>query len=98
MSVGRDTKDPAATESYGFDWSDDLATGDTISSSTWAFETAEGGATTLLTQAAASNTTTTTSIRVSGGVSGGTYYLKNTVVTAAGDTLVRRMLLDVERE
>ena len=99
MSVGRERKDPAATETYGLDWSNDLAPGDTISSSSWSFErAADGIATTELTQVAATFTSTTTAIRVSGGVDGQTYYLKNSVVTANGDSLTRRLMLDIDKE
>lgn len=98
MSVGRESKDPGATESFGFNYINDLASGDTISTSVWAFETMEGVATSALTEVAKSNTTTTTAIQVSGGVLGATYWLKNTIVTTNGDTIVRRMMLDIEKE
>lgn len=98
MSVGRETKDPAATESFGFDFSSDLASGDTISTSAWAAELLDGTATSELSIGADSHTTTTTTVRVSGGGLGRSYALKNTVVTTLGDTLVRRLLVDVERE
>lgn len=98
MSVGRATKDPEAIETFGFDYTNDLATGDTISTSTWAFERHDGMVTTELVEVARANTTVTTSIRLSGGVLGQTYYLRNTIVTANGDTIRRRILLDIEKE
>lgn len=100
MSVGRERKDPAATETYSLDFTNDLAPGDTLTGApTWTFETADDGLiTTALTKAAQSNTTVAALIRVSGGVDGATYYLKCSAPTTLGDTLVRRLLLDVVKE
>lgn len=98
MSIGRETKDPAATRTVGFDWSNDLASGDTISASSWAFETAEGLTTTALTNVASDYDDDSTTLRFSGGVLGASYYLVNTVTTANGDTLKKRLLVDIEKE
>lgn len=98
MSVGRERKDPAGIETYSLDYTNDLAPGDTVSSGTWSFETDEGLPTTALTEVAKSNTTTACLIRVSGGVEGATYYLKCVAATANGDSLPRRLLLDVVKE
>lgn len=101
MSVGRESIDPAATESFGFDYSGDLAAGDTIASSTWSFEDAENNAVTgVVTEVSKTFTSTTTSIKLSvaSGRPGWTGYLKNVAPTTLGETLVRRMLIDIERE
>lgn len=71
-------KDEDSIVSYTLDWTVDLA-GDTISSSSW---TVDG-----VTTSANSNTTTTTTIKISG--TDGT--AKNKVVTAAGNTLIKRV-------
>lgn len=64
------------TKSHTFDWADDLASGETISSSSWS---ASG----VTTSSPSSSTTTTTVL-----VTGTNGALKNTVVTSAGQTLV----------
>lgn len=99
MSVGREVKDPGATEPFSLDFSNDLASGDTITGTpTWTFETAEGLTTGALTKSAQSNSTTVATIRIAGGVDGASYYVVCTVATTNGDTYVRRFLLDVFKE
>ena len=72
------TKDPARVDIYTLDWSKDLGSSETISTSTWVSE----GAT--LSAPGDTDTTTTTTVTGSGGA-------KNTVVTSAGRTLVHRV-------
>ena len=70
--------DPDAKLDYGFDWSDWLATGDTLSTSTWAI-TPTGP-----TLSDDSNDTTETVVWVTGCTSGVTYTLTNSVVDNDG--------------
>lgn len=99
MSVGREQVDPGAIETFSLDFTDDLATGDTLSGApTWTFETAEGAATTAPTKVAQSNTTTVALIRLSCSVEHLTFYAKCSAPTLNGDTLVKRLMFDVERE
>jgi len=70
-------KDPEAVLDYGFDWSDWLADGETISTSSW---TVENG----ITKDSDSKTTTVTTIWLSGGSAGTTYTLTNHIVSSAG--------------
>ena len=67
---------PGASLDYGFDFAVDgwLDTGETISSSTW---TVTAGVTLTNDQIVAG----VTSVFVSGGTSGATYYLINTIIT-----------------
>jgi len=67
-------KDPDDTDSYGFDWSDRLLTGETISVSAWVLPDD-------LTEADSSNDTTQTSIKLSGGVAGNMYTVTNRITT-----------------
>lgn len=98
MSIGRERKDPEAEKTFGFNWANELASGDTIESSAWEVETPDGDPPPSLAEETNDFTDTTTSIRVSGGQERATYMLKNTVVTVNGDTLVKRLMLDVEKE
>ena len=70
-------KDPDAVLDFGFDWSDWLADGETISTSEW---TVEAG----ITKDSDSKTTTVTTIWLSGGSAGTTYNLTNHIVTSGG--------------
>ena len=72
---------------YIVDWSGLLDT-DTISTSAWTVET------TGLTSAAESNTTTTATARLSG--TPGEYLITNKVVTAAGDTRERQIVVCIK--
>lgn len=72
------TKDPASVADYAIDWSSYLGS-DTIQTATWA-------ATDGITLNSTSKTTTSATAWVSGGTSGATYYLTNTITTAAGRT------------
>jgi hypothetical protein len=84
-------KDPDSIIDYGCDWGDAavgpwLATGETITTSTWIVPAG-------LVSVSESNTTTATAIFLSGGVIGTTYTLTNRIVTSAGRTEDRSMLI-----
>lgn len=70
---------PGANLDYGFVWTDDLATGETIASSVWAPVVATTDITLTREQVAGD----TTSVYIAGGVDDTDYVIKNTVVTAA---------------
>ncbi len=72
-------KDPDAVLDYGFDWSDWLADGETISTSTWTVETG-------ITKDSDSKSDTATIIWLSGGTVETTYIIANKIVTSAGRT------------
>lgn len=82
------TKDADAVLDYGFDWSDWLATGETISTSTW---TVESG----ITKDSDSKTATITSIWLSGGTAGERYRISNKIVTNASRTDERSFVVSV---
>lgn len=79
-------KDPDSTIDYGIDWSNWLASGETITTSTWV----DLGD---LTSVSESSTTTATAIFISGGVVGATYTLTNRITTNQGRTEDRSMLI-----
>lgn len=81
-------KDPDAVLDFGFDWSDWLATGETISTSEW---TVEDG----ITKDSDTNDTTKSTIWLSGGTAGITYELTNTITTSASRTDERSMKIRV---
>ena len=81
-------KDPDAVLDYGLDWSNWLASGETISSSSWVVETG-------LTKDSSSNTTTTTTVWLSGGIAGRTYRITNSIVTSTGREDDRSILIKV---
>lgn len=81
-------KDVDAVLDYGFDWSDWLATGETISTSTW---TVESG----ITKDSDSKTSTITSIWLSGGTAGERYRISNLIVTSASRTDERSFIVVV---
>lgn len=68
-------KSPGGNLDFGFDWSDWLATGESVTSVT--AEVSSG-----LTLGTTSFTTTTTSSFISGGAVGGTYNMTHTITTA----------------
>lgn len=72
-------KDPSEVIDLTIDWSDTLATGDEIDTSTWSVPAG-------ITEDATANTTTTTTITVSGGTDGESYLLTNLIVTTGGKT------------
>lgn len=82
-------KDPAAVELYTVDWTNVLASGDSISTVTW---TPQAGITT----SSPTNTTKTASVLVSGGTAGTTYTLVCKIVSANGVTDQRTISIPVE--
>jgi len=84
-------KDPDAVLNYVFDWSDWLATGETISTSLMTVETG-------LTLDSDSNTTTTATATLSGGTAGESYAVANKITTSTGQTDERTITINcVER-
>jgi len=81
-------KDPNAVVDFFIDWTDWLATGETISTSTW---TAESG----ITVDTSSNSTVKATVWLSGGTAGTEYTLTNRIVTNAGRTDERRLFITV---
>jgi|RifOxyB1_1023888.scaffolds.fasta_scaffold64347_1 hypothetical protein len=81
-------KDPDAKLDYGFNWTDWLADGETISSSAWTIPTG-------LTEVSESNTSVLTTVWVSGGTHGTDYELVNRIVTSAGRQEDRTIKLKV---
>lgn len=69
-------KDPGAVLDYGFDWSDWLGIGETISTSSWTVPLG-------ITNVSDSKTNTLTTIWVSGGTNGTDYSLVNHIKTNA---------------
>jgi len=82
-------KDPQSVLDYGFDWSDWLDTGDTVSTSTWNVPTG-------ITEDSDSNTGTTTTVWLSGGTVGKKYKITNRMVTADGRTVDRSFYVRIE--
>ena len=79
MSISSIIKDSDAVLDYGFDWSDWLADGETISASSWTVSTG-------IIEDSNTNTTTTTTIWLSGGTINTTYRVINEIVTNLGRT------------
>jgi len=75
-------KDPTAVLSYGFDWTEWLPTGHSISSSSW---TVPDGITNN--GVSYDSETDITSIILSGGTEGQSYTIKNTIVTSGATPL-----------
>lgn len=88
MSVKTYLKDPDAVLDYGFNWSDWLATDETISTSTW---TVPDG----ITEGSNAKTNIKTSVWLSGGTAGETYDVANKVVTSASRTDERTLSIRV---
>ena len=82
-------KDPQSVLDYGFDWSDWLDTGDTVSTSTWTVPTG-------ITEDSETETSTATTIWLSGGTVGKKYKITNRMVTANGRTVDRSFYVKVE--
>lgn len=93
MTLAWDAKDPNDVDSFQIDWSERL-TSETISTSAWTIDPADG--TTPLTQNSASNTTTRTTIWLSGGDEDETYELTNRITTTAGRTFDQTVKLKVK--
>ena len=81
---GQYWKSPAANLDYGVDWSQWLASGETISTSTWTVATG-------ITAGTMSNTNTEAVVWLSGGVPGVTYTALNQITTSQGRTDARTL-------
>lgn len=88
-------KDPDEILIYGFDWSDWLESGDTLSTSSWDVQAGSG-----LTSASPSISGSNTLVKISGGTviasDGSPYQITNTVTTSAGLVGVRSLFLWVQ--
>lgn len=84
-------KDPDEVEKYTINWTNYLK-GDTISSTDWYMDTSSTISGLTLVEA---NTTTTASATISGGYHGGKYVLSNRIVTAAGLTKEKKLIIQV---
>lgn len=84
-----DPMDAGESGMLGFDFVNDLASGETISNATWTCEAVEGTDAQAATRLVGSpqNTGTLTKQRVAGLVAGVRYLLQATVTTSAGNTL-----------
>lgn len=82
-------KDPEAVLDYGFDWSDWLADGETITDSTWSVSAG-------LTKDSDSFNDTATTIWLSGGTAGSSYTITNHITTSAGREDDRSHVLKVK--
>ncbi len=81
-------KDPAATLDYGFDWSEWLDDGETITASSWVIPAG-------LTKDSDGHTDVLAVAWLSGGVAGADYVIVNRVTTSAGRTDERSMVIMV---
>lgn len=68
------SKDPDSIIDYGFDWTDFLSVGETISTSTWILDSG-------LTESSNSFTDSQTAIFISGGIVGTVYTITNRITT-----------------
>lgn len=83
-------KDPDEVLDYKVDWTNNLDTGDTVSTSTF---TVEAG----LTKDSESNTTTDSTVWLSGGTSGASYLVTCRIVTAQARTKEREFRVKVRQ-
>ena len=83
-------QDPQEQLDYALDWSDFLASGETISGSSWS------ASSTALTIGTVSATTTVTAAFVSGGVNGSVYRLTNKITTNQTRIAERSVIVRVE--
>ena len=74
---------------FQLDWSTWLASGDTISTSTWTLETG-------ITNDSDSSADTTTTITISSGTTGKTYEVTNAIVTTNGFDAERSFYLKIQ--
>lgn len=82
-------KDPGANKDFSLDWTAMLATGETISTSTWAADLAG------VTVGSSSIVGAVCTVWLSGGTAGATYKLTNTITTSRGMVDERTMILNV---
>lgn len=93
IQIIEDSKDPAASADFAFDWNANTFLGtDTISSSSWGIS----GPDATLTNLGETNTTTKTTVKVGAGTEGYIYRVRNTIVTTDGKTWVRTLYLEIE--
>ena len=97
------TKDPASNVQFGLDWTDYLASGDSVSSATVSISTVRGDASPLaLPTDAATDVTISSgkvvSVRVHNGSVQNVYTVKVTIVTSQGDTDARSFRVVVEEK
>jgi hypothetical protein len=85
-----DTKDPSESKTYSMDWSPQLNSGATISTSTWTLPSA-------LTAIATATSGAVTSVLLSGGNDGQDYECLNTITTSDSETLTKAGTLRVRR-
>lgn len=88
------TKDPDAKLDYGWDWSDYLADGEVIDTSTWSI--APTGTLAAASSPAPSKTDTTTTVWLEGGTAGAVYEVTNHVTTTGGRTDDRTFVVRVQ--
>lgn len=81
---GQYLKSPTANLDYGVDWSPWLATGETISTSTWTIQTG-------LTSSNPANTNTLAIVWLAGGAPGVNYTAQNQITTSQGRTDARTL-------
>lgn len=84
----KEFKDPDEVRQFTIGWTNDLVSGDTISSSSFA---ADSG----ITVDSETNTTLTASVTLSGGTAGEVYNIVNTVITAGGETLEKTIQIEI---
>ena len=97
------TKDPASNVQFGLDWTDYLASGDSVYSATVSISTVTGDASPLaLPTDAATDVTISSgkvvSVRVHNGSVQNVYTVKVTIVTSQGDTDARSFRVVVEEK
>ena len=88
-------KDPAAVLDYAIDWGADyLGDGDLISQSNWSVDPNESGGVAIV---GSDVDVSISSVQAGGGIAGRLYRLSNRVVTQAGRTDERSIVLRVEK-
>jgi len=83
-------KDPDAVLDFFVNWEDWLAAGETISTSTWTVSTG-------ISKGSTSATSTVATVWLSGGTAGVTYTATNRIVTSAGRTDERSLMIEVKQ-
>lgn len=86
-------KDPSAVLDYAVDWGDQYLDGDLLLESSWSIAPSEGGGVAVLTD---SFDHRTSRVKLSGGLEGRIYRVRNRVVTAGGREDSRSLVLRVE--
>jgi hypothetical protein len=86
VSIPRHFKDPNAKLDYQVSWVDWLASGETISTSTFAIDVAPDAILTISASPVPTNTTTTATVWLEAGTVGKTYRVRNRITSSAGRT------------